>query len=82
MSLTVEQYEDYKKKFAVIQKEITTLEAKQTQIEEHLKQTYGMTPEQAKEELARLEVELPKMEAEFEEHYKEFIAKYGEQLNG
>jgi predicted nuclease with TOPRIM domain len=80
MALTVEQYEGYKSKLAGVQKEITTLEAKQAQIEEHLKLTYGMTPEQAKEELARLEVELPKMEADFEKHYEEFMTKYGEQV--
>ena len=78
--LTVVQYEEYKNKLAALQKEIVTLEAKQAQLEEHLKITYNYTIDEAKQELLRLETELPKMEAEFEQQYNDLMAKYGEQL--
>lgn len=78
--ITVEQYEGYKTKLASVQKEITTLEAKQTQLEEHLKLTYNLTPAEAKEELARIELELPKMEQGFEQQYNDFIQKFNQQL--
>jgi chromosome segregation ATPase len=74
--MTVEEYEGYKKKLAEAQKEITTLEAKESQLAELLMSAYGLTPDDAKQELARLEKELPQMEAQFEAAYQEFCMKY------
>jgi len=76
MSLSVEQYEKYKKQLAEIQKEITTLEAKESQLVEHLHATYGLTPEEAEKEVIRLEKELPCMEEAFEDAYREFRERY------
>jgi len=81
MSLTIQQYEQYKQKLTDIQRDVVTLEAKKAQLEEHLMTTFGLTPAQAEAELAKLEVELPVMEQDFEKKYNEFIAKFGQELN-
>jgi len=80
MSLSAKDYENYKNQLASVQKEITTLEAKQEQSVDHLKKTFGLTPEEAKEELLRLETELPELERHFETQYQEFLNRWGKEL--
>ncbi len=74
--LTVAEYEQYKKRLADVNKQLTTLEAKQAQLVEHLRLTYGLTPDEAQQEVNRLEKEIPVKEAEFEAKYKEFNQKW------
>ena len=80
MTLTIEQYEQYKKKLADMEKDAIMQEAKQVQLTEHLKAVYDYTPEEAALEVARLEVELPKLEAEAEAAVKDFMEKFAGQL--
>lgn len=74
--LTIAEYEQYKKKLADANKELAVLEARRTQLLEHLRLTYNLTLDGAKQEVARLAVEVPKMEEEFERKYKEFNEKW------
>ena len=46
------------------------------QLVEHLRLTYNLSPDEAKEEVARLKEELPQLEIELEEKYKEFNDKW------
>ena len=74
--LTIEEFERYKKKLVDANKELAALEARRVQMIEHLRLSYGLTLEEARAEVARLAVEVPKMEAEFEQKYKEFNEKW------
>ena len=74
--LTIEEYEKYKKKLDAANRELAVLEAQREQIAVQLKQTYGLTLDEAKAEVARLAAEVPKLEAEFEQKYKEFNEKW------
>ena len=78
--LTAEEYEKYKKKLADANKELATLEARRTQLQEYVRLTFGLTLDEARTEVARLKEELPRKEAEFETKYKEFNEKWESQL--
>lgn len=74
--LTIQQYNDYKKKLLEVSEEMIRLEARATQLKEQLMTQYGLTVEQAEEELNRLQGMLPEMEATFETKFKEFMEKW------
>lgn len=74
--LTTAEFEKYKKKLNDATKELGSLEATRTQLEAHLRLTFGVTIDEAKETIATLQVELPKKEAEFEAEYQAFNEKW------
>lgn len=74
--LTAQEYEQFKKKLQDANRELLTLEAKQAQVIEQLRNTYGLTPEEAQAEVNRLREEIPKLEAEFNAKYQEFMEKW------
>lgn len=76
MTLTAAEYEKYKTKLTDATKERSILEAKRAQLIEHLRLTYQLTPEEAKQEVVKLKEELPKLEEELETKYKEFNDKW------
>lgn len=78
--LTVEQYEAYKNKLQQASTELVRLEAKETQLREQLLTTYNLTPEQAQEEITKLEETIPQMEAQFTKDYQEFMEKWNTYL--
>ena len=73
--LTVAEYEEYQKKMKELEVKISVLEEKQKQLQERLRNEFGMTVEEADAKVKELQRILPEKEAEWEKKFEEFKEK-------
>lgn len=74
--LTPTEFEKLKSKLSDVERALSVEEAKKQQALERLETEYGLTLETAREEVARLEREIPELEERFNEEKRTFDEKW------